>query len=132
MSAPVPDAASEVARVDAVLAARIDSAAEYIAGLIADAMLDTVGSVRQLPHDEFPDDDPEVVARVFRRGLVVGMRAQEFKRSPFFYRDTLRRLQGELEAAGFAAMAGSSRAVLSGPAAYPELHVVDDEEARGH
>jgi hypothetical protein len=41
-------------------------------------------------------------------------------------------LQGELADAAYASMARSSDAVLSGPDAFPELHLVDDEEARGH
>ncbi|NUQ95838.1 MAG: hypothetical protein HOY79_04515 [Streptomyces sp.] len=121
-----------VERVDAVLAARNAAAAEVLAGLIAAAQLDTVGTPRKLPQDEFPDYPPEMVAEVWARALVVGMRAAELKRSPYFYRDKLERLQGELAAAGYAAMARDSRAVLAGPAAYPELHAVDDEEARGH
>lgn len=138
MSASVPSHAStpgdaaEVARVDAVLSARNDAAAEYLAGLIADAQLDTVGSVRQLPQDEFPGYPPEMVAAVFQRGLVVGMRAEKLRAAPYFNRDKLHRLQGELADAGFAAMAGRSRAVLAGPARYPELHAIDDEDARGH
>lgn len=122
----------DVERVDAVLAARNAATAAYLAGLIADAQLDTIGTPDKLPQDEFPDDDPETVLRVWQRAIVVGMRAERLKGSPFFYRDTLRRLQGELTAAGFAAMARDSARVLSGPAAYPELHAVDDEEARGH
>jgi hypothetical protein len=123
---------AEVARVDAVLVARIDSAAEYIAGLIADAMLDTAGSVSKLPQDEFPDYPPEMVAEVAQRFLVVGMRAERLRGSPHLNRDKLARLQRELDEAGFVAMGGRSRAVLSGPARYPELHAIDDEEARGH
>ncbi|NUS82753.1 MAG: hypothetical protein HOY75_08365 [Streptomyces sp.] len=120
---PVPSHASadgagaEVARVDAVLDGRNTAAAVRIAGLIADAQLDTAGTPRKLPMDEFPDYPPEMVQAVWERALVVGMRAAELKRSPYFYRDKLHRLQGELAAAGFEAMARSSRRVLAGPAA---------------
>lgn len=123
---------AEVARVDAVLDARNREAAEVLAGLIADAQLDTVGSPSKLPQDEFPDFPEEMVRAVWARALVVGMRAAELKRAPFFYRDKLYRLRGELDAAGFAAMGRSSGRVLSAGVAYPELHAVDDEEARGH
>lgn len=137
MSAPVQrppegDAAAETLHVDEVLDARNREAAELLAGLIAAAQLDTVGTPSKLPRDEFPDVDPEIVQRIWDRALVVGMRAAELKRSPYFYRDKLERLQGELTAAGYAAMGGSAARVLSGPGAYPELHAVDDEGARGH
>lgn len=124
--------AAEVARVDAVLDARNTAAAVRLAGLLADAQLDTAGSVRKLPQDEFPEFPAEMVQAVWERALVVGMRAAELQRAPYFYRDKLARLRGELEAAGFAAMGRSSARVLAGPTAYPELHVVDDEEVRGH
>lgn len=129
---PVEASVGGTARVDEVLDARNREAAEILAGLIADAQLDTAGSPSKLPQDEFPDDDPDTVRRVWARALVVGMRAAELKRSPFFYRDKLERLQRELDAAGFAAMGRSSARVLAGASTYPELHVVDDEKARGH
>lgn len=122
----------DVAAVDAVLDARNAAAAVRLAGIIADAQLDTVGSPRQLARDLFPEFDPEVVQAVWDRALAVGVRAGQLMGAPRFYRDKLSRLQGELEAAGFAAMGRSSARVLSGPDAFPELHVVDDEDARGH
>lgn len=134
MSAPVSpqaspdDAGPVVADVDAVLAARNAAAAERLAGFIAAGQLDTAGSPRKLPMDLFPDDDPEVVARVWARALVVGVRAGQRMQAPRFYRDELCRLQGELAAAGFVAMGRAVGASLSGV----ELHAVDDEEARGH
>lgn len=118
--------------MDAVLAARIRSAAEELAGLIAAAELDTVGTPRLLPADLFPDDDPETVARVWQRALVVGVRAGQLMQAPRFYRDKLARLQGELAAAGYAAMGRSVRGPLSAAQRYPGLHAIDDEEARGH
>ena len=122
----------DVARVDAVLDARNTAAAVRLAGIIADAQLDTAGSPRKLPMDLFPDFDPVMVQAVWERALVVGVRAGQLMRAPRFYRDKLHRLQGELADAAYASMARSSNAVLTGPTAFPELHAVDDEEARGH
>jgi len=122
----------DVARGDAVLDARNAAAAVRLAGIIAAAELDTAGSPRQLARDLFPEFPPEMVQAVWDRALVVGVRAGQLMQAPRFYRDKLHRLQGELAAAGFAAMGRSSGRVLHGPAAFPELHVVDDEEARGH
>lgn len=135
MSAPVSpreSGAAETARVDAVLDARNTAAAVRLAGIIADAQLDTAGSPRKLPMDLFPEFPPEMVQAVWERALVVGVRAGQLLGAPRFYRDKLHRLQGELADAAYASMARSSDAVLSGPAAFPELHAVDDEEARGH
>ena len=126
------DPGAEVARVDEVLDARIRAAAEELAGLIAAAELDTVGSPRLLPADLFPDDDPDTVRRVWARALVVGVRAGKLMQAPRFYRDKLYRLQGELAQAGYAAMGRSVRGPLSAAQRYPELHAIDDEEARGH
>ena len=122
----------EVAHVDAVLDARNAAAAVRLAGIIAAAELDTAGSPRKLPMDLFPEFPPEMVQAVWERALVVGVRAGQLMQSPRFYRDKLHRLQAELADAAYASMARSSDAVLSGPAAFPELHLVDDEEARGH
>jgi len=52
--------------------------------------------------------------------------------APRFYRDKLHRLQAELTQAGYVAMGRAARKPLSAAARYPELHAVDDEEARGH
>ncbi|WP_069765985.1 hypothetical protein [Streptomyces sp. LUP47B] len=122
----------DVAHVDAVLDARNAAAAVRLAGIIADAQLDTAGSPRKLPMDLFPEFPPEMVQAVWERALVVGVRAGQLMQSPRFYRDKLARLREELADAAYASMARSSDAVLSGPAAFPELHAIDDEEARGH
>lgn len=126
------DPGAEVARVDAVLDARIRATAEELAGLIAAAALDTAGSPRQLAMDEFPDYPPEMVMAVFKRGVVVGVRGGQFMQSPRFYRDKLHRLQAELTQAGYVAMGRSARKPLSAAERYPGLHAIDDEEARGH
>lgn len=118
----------ETARTDAVLNARNAEAAVRIAGLIAAGQLDTAGSPRKLPMDLFPDDDPEVVRRVWERALVVGVRAGQLMNAPRFYRDKLERLQGELAAAGFEAMGRSVGRAREAAAGHP----VDSEDVHGH
>lgn len=128
----LPAAVPSGPEVDAVLAARAMVDAEHIAGLIVAGQLDTAGRPDRLPADLFPDDDPEVVKRVWQRALVVGIRAGQMSLSPRFRRDQLARLQGELQAAGDFAMAGlvgRSRQVAD---AVPGWHPADEEEGREH
>ncbi|MER6249414.1 hypothetical protein [Streptomyces griseorubiginosus] len=94
----------ETARTDAALAAQAMSAAVFLAGLIANGQLETVGRPDKLPADLFPGDDPEVVERAFQRGMAVGLHAGRVSRDPLLYRDQFARVQAELEAVGFAAM----------------------------
>lgn len=128
----VPDAVPDPAAVDAVLAARARADGESIAGLILVAQLDTVGTPRKLPMDLFPDDDPEVVARVWARALVVGVRAGQLMAAPRFYRDKLTRLQGQLAEAGYAAMGRTVGPAVEAAWRAPEWHPVDGEEGREH
>lgn len=118
--------------VDLVLAGRAVSDGERIAGLIAAAQLDTVGTPRKLPMDLWPDADPELVREVFERGVIVGFRAGRFFGAPRFYRDKLASLQRRLAEAGYAAMGR-----VAGPAATaayraPEPHPADGEIEREH
>lgn len=129
----VPDAAPGPSAVDSVLAARAVSNGERIAGLILAAQLDTVGTPRKLPMDLFPHPDPEVqalVQAVWERALVVGVRAGQFMGVPRFYRDKLYRLQGELAAAGYAAMGRGVGGSLPVALRAPEVHPVDGEVER--
>ena len=132
----VPSAAEvaefEVMRTDAVLTGRAMSSAEFLAGLIAAAELDTVGSPRKLPVDLFPDVDPLVVQRVWERALVVGVRAGRLMGAPRFHRDQLARLQGELREAGHHAMGGLVGRSVSAVERAPEWHPVDGEDGREH
>jgi hypothetical protein len=63
----------EVLRADAVLVGRAASAGMFLAGLIADGQLATVGSPDKLPADLFPDVDPAVVDAIWKRALAVGL-----------------------------------------------------------
>jgi hypothetical protein len=126
------DAGFEVMRSDAVLTGRAMSSAEFLAGLIAAAELDTVGSPRKLPTDLFPDLDPVAVQRVWERALVVGVRAGRLMGAPRFHRDQLARLRGELMEAGHVAMGGLVGRSLSAVERAPEWHPVDGETGREH
>ena len=126
----VTDAPWEVARTDAVLSGRNMSAAVFLAGLLDAAELETVGRPDKLPQDLFPHVDPAVVEEIWKRALAVGLHAGRVSASPRLYRDQLSRVQGEFEAIGFQAMARSVGRSLRLVA--PELHLADDEGARGH
>lgn len=126
------DAVLQVTLADAVLGGRAAVDGAHIAGLIAAAQLDTAGRPDRLPQDLFPDVDPEVVQRVWQRALVVGIRAGQLMQAPRFRRDQLARLQGELEAAGFAAMGGAVARVRVAADRSPERHSIDGESGREH
>jgi len=106
---------------DAVLAGRAMSSGLFLAGLIAEGTLATVGRPDRLPADLFPGADPVVVQAVWDRALAVGLHAGRVSAAPRLYGDELARLAGVLEGAGFRAMAGlverSRRLVAPAPAA---------------
>ena len=125
-------AAFEVMRADAVSTGRANSAAEFLAGLIVGGQLATVGRPDKLPADLFPGVDPVVVQRIWERGLAVGLFAGQRCSAPRIYRDELERIAGQLEAAGYHAMARSvtrSRALVAGEVG---VHPADDQIGRGH
>jgi hypothetical protein len=131
-SASAAEEPPAVPPVDFVLAGRAVSTGAHIAGLIAAAQLDTVGTPRKLPADLFPGVDPAVVQEIWDRAMVVGVRAGQLMTAPRFNRDKLARLQGQLQEAGFLAMggmAGRSRVVAERA---PEWHPADDEDGREH
>lgn len=121
------DALWEAARTDAVLCGRAMSAGEYLAGLILNGQLETVGRPDRLPRDLFPHVDPDVVAAIWQRGLAVGLHAGRVSAAPRLFRDQLARVQGLFEAAGFAAM---GRAV-SRSRRLVTPHPADGEGVRG-
>jgi hypothetical protein len=128
-SAAEPPAGSAV---DFVLAGRAVSTGAHIAGLIAAAQLDTVGTPRKLPADLFPGVDPAVVQEIWDRALVVGVRAGQLMNAPRFNRDKLARLQGQLTEAGFLAMGGMAGQSRVAAERAPEWHPADGEDGREH
>ncbi|MEV8248036.1 hypothetical protein AB0R01_30335 [Streptomyces rochei] len=123
------EAAFETMRADAVLAGRAMSAGEFLAGLIANAELETVGRPDRLARDLWPDVDPVVVQAIWDRALAVGLHAGRRSSSPRLFRDEMARVSAALSEAGYHAMAGlvarSRRLVAS-------EHPADGEAGRGH
>lgn len=126
-AAPETGTGVDAAYSDGVLAGRAMSSAVFLAGLLANAELETVGRPEKLPQDLFPHVDPAVVQAVWDRALAVGLHAGRVSASPRLYRDQLRRVQGEFEAIGYAAMARSVGRSLRLVAPHP----ADGETARG-
>jgi hypothetical protein len=126
------DAAFETMRTDAVGAGRAMSSGAFLAGLIADAQLATVGRPEKLAADLFPDVDPVVVQQIWDRALAVGLYAGRRSASPRLYRDEMDRIAGQLEDAGFHAMGGlvSRSRRLVAPEAVS--HPADREAEREH
>ncbi|QGZ53396.1 hypothetical protein GPZ77_34790 (plasmid) [Streptomyces sp. QHH-9511] len=91
--------------VDQALAQRCASSGEYIAGLLAAAMLDVVGQPEKLPALLLPDLDPAVVDRVWNIALPVGVRLGGLARNPRWAPDALREHKAALSDAGYDAMA---------------------------
>lgn len=133
--APVPsaeeNAAFEVMSADAVFTGRAMSSGQFLAGLIANAQLATVGRPEKLPQDLFPGVDPAVVQSIWDRALAVGLHAGRRSASPRMYRDEMDRVAGQYAEIGYVAMGGSvarSRRLVAPESAHP----VDGEQARGH
>jgi hypothetical protein len=129
------EAAFAVLSADAVLTGRAMmtgqamSSAEFWAGLLAAALVDTAGSPRKLPADMWPDQDPVVVQEIWDRACVVASRAAQFAASPWLHRDRLQGLQERLTEAGFHAMAGSVGRSLGLVA---RVHPADSESGWEH
>ena len=100
----VSEGAREASRVDAALVARASSSGVFLAGLIANAELETVGRPDKLPADLFPHVDPAVVQAVWDRALAVGLHAGRVSAAPRLYRDQFARVQAVFEAIGYSAM----------------------------
>lgn len=110
---------AETADIDHQLAARASSHAEYLAGLLAAAMLDTVGQPAKLPELLFPDIDPDIVRRVWTAALPVGYRLGKLAERPTFDEAGLRRLRAALHDAGYRTMARQVTRSLATTATHP-------------
>lgn len=111
--APTTAPGTTAADTDQALTRRATTSGDWIAGLIAYAMLDTAGTPTNLPHLTFPDDDPDTVTRVWQAALAVGFRAGRLDAAPRFHRDTLARHQAALADAGYTAMAALGQQTLT-------------------
>lgn len=130
MNTPTPHPTAAVAAVDRALAARCTSSGHYLAGLVAAAMLDTVGQPEKLPALLFPDLDPDAVERVWTAALPVGFRLGRLVDNPRWTADALDRLRAALADAGYQGMgdlAARSRNTLAVPA-----HPADADSVREH
>ncbi|MFB7592407.1 hypothetical protein [Streptomyces sp. NPDC056169] len=117
----------DTAAADQALAARCTTSGEYLAGILADAMLDTVGQPDKLPSLLFPDLDPDVVERVWNTALPVGYRMGKLAGRPQWDTAGLRRLRAALAAAGYDAMAA-----LADRSNRTTAHPADTEPPRNH
>ena len=83
MTTPETEAAGPVVDVpyaDGVLSGQLMSAAVFLAGLLANGLLETVGRPDKLPQDLFPGPDPEVTQSSFQLGVAVGLYAGRVSR----------------------------------------------------
>lgn len=124
------DAAFDTMRTDAVLTGRAMSSGAFLAGLIANGQLETVGRPDKLAADIWPDLDPAVVQEIFQRGVAVGLHAGRRSASPEKYRDEMDRIAGLYAEVGYMAMGATvarSRRLVA-----PEVgvHPADGEQAR--
>lgn len=96
--APIPG-------VDEQLAGRCEDHGQYLAGLIADSMLEHVGTPDKLPELLFPDIDPDVVRRIWQTALPVGVNLGHYLSRPRGTREGLDRLRAALNESSHQAMA---------------------------
>lgn len=125
-AAGAPAEAWDTVRQDAALAGQAMSLGVFLAGLIANAQLQTLGRPDKLPQDLWPHVPPEVAAEIFQRGVAVGLHAGRTSDNAYLFRDQMARTQAEFESIGFMTMARlvrRSRRLVS-------PHPADGETAR--
>lgn len=119
-----PAAAPDITTVDEALADRCQTSGDYLAGLLAHGMLESVSRPAKLPELLFPDGDPALVRAVWEAALAVGYQAGKLSARPTWSPDALRRLRAELDTAGYVAM--GKRAARSATL-HPPRHPADTE-----
>lgn len=134
--APAPFSAQEsgvdVGQADLVLAGRHVSTAQYLAGLMAGAELDTAGRADRLPRDLFPEGEPELVQEVWERACAVTWRAAGLYFAARTDPAVLAKLRDEFEEAGFHAMAGTTGRTLRIVERAASVHPADGRPEREH
>lgn len=117
---------------DQQLAGLATSSGEYLAGLIADGMLDVAGQPAKLPELLFPHMPPEHVREVWDAALAVGYRAGRLAARPRFNRSELARLQQALADAGYKAMSRQVARTAATIPAQSAAHPADLEQGLTH
>lgn len=113
---------------DTALVRRARTSAEYLAGLIAEAMVDVVGRPDRLPELLFPDLDPAAVRRVWDAALAVGYRAGQIAHRPAWNTVSLDRLRTQLYDAGYRGMGRIVEAAAYAAPSRPEPGPVEAGE----
>lgn len=126
------DGGWETARTDLMCAGMATSSGQFLAGLVADGMLDAVGRPEKLTRYLFPDVDPAVVDEIFQLGAAAGFRAGKVAANPAFRRDELEKHRAALSELGFHAMAGRVARSAATASRAAGSHPADGESARDH
>ncbi|MCA1223438.1 hypothetical protein [Streptomyces sp. 8L] len=131
-SAAGSDDGWETVRTDLMCAGMATSSGQFLAGLMADGMLDAVGQPEMLPRYLFPDVDPAVLDEVAKLYAAAGFRAGLIAANPSFRRDELEAHRAALSGAAFHAMAGQVARSASIASRATESHPADGESGREH
>ncbi|MDX2948027.1 hypothetical protein [Streptomyces caniscabiei] len=128
----VQESGVDVGQADLVLTGRHVSTAQYLAGLMAGAELDTAGRADRLPRDLFPEGDPELVQAVWERACAVTWRAAGLYYAARADPAVLAKLRDDFEGAGFHAMAGTTGRALRVVERAASVHPADGRAEREH
>ncbi|MGW7283904.1 hypothetical protein ACWGH4_00135 [Streptomyces sp. NPDC054847] len=108
---------------------RCQSSGDYLAGLIADGILDTVGRPTKLPELMWPHVDPELVRTIWQAGVAAGYAAGQTAGRPRWTRERLNKARTALQAAGYEGMA---RLVGRTNTLHPQPHPAELDTPRSH
>lgn len=126
-----PELPAPIPGVDEHLAGVCEDHGQYLAGLIAAGMLEHAGVPAKLPELLCPDDDPEVVRRIWQAALPIGVNLGRYLYQPRSTREGFNRLRAALADASYKSMARLAHrtANTTAPAPHPADH--DTDTARG-
>lgn len=123
------DLPATVVAADGELVERCQSSGDYLAGLIADGILDTVGRPAKLPELMWPHVDPELVRLIWEAGVAAGFAAGRTAGRPQWTRERLDRARTALQEAGYEGMA---HIVARTNTLHPQPHPADHTTPRSH